>query len=58
MQVALIYQPDDIVGFATAFYGCLFAGITPVAVAPPKTRDVRTKLKSYDLLFFKRFTKP
>jgi acyl-CoA synthetase (AMP-forming)/AMP-acid ligase II len=39
-QVALIYHPDDIVGFATAFYGCLLAGVTPVAVEPPKTKDV------------------
>ncbi|CAB4006128.1 disco-interacting 2-like isoform X1 [Paramuricea clavata] len=38
-RVALIYHPDDIVGFSTAFYGCLLAGITPVAVEPPKTKD-------------------
>ena len=54
MQVALIYQPDDIVGFATAFYGCLFAGITPVAVAPPKTRDVRTIFDRNNLFQIKK----
>jgi len=45
-KVALMYSPDDIVGFACAFYGCLFAGVVPVPIHPPIQKDV-----SYSLTF-------
>lgn len=35
-----MYSPDDIVGFACAFYGCLFAGVVPVPIHPPIQKDV------------------
>ena len=37
--MALMYSSDDIVGFVCAFYGCLFAGIVPIAIHPPVRRD-------------------
>lgn len=38
-----MYSPDDIVGFACAFYGCLFAGVVPVPIHPPVHKDVSNK---------------
>ena len=37
--MALMYSSDDIVGFVCAFYGCLFAGIVPIAIHPPVQKD-------------------
>ena len=40
-RVALVFRPDEAAQFATAFYGCIFAAVIPVAVEPPVTKDVR-----------------
>ena len=39
-RVALVFRPDEPAQFATAFYGCIFAAVIPVAIEPPVTRDV------------------
>ena len=39
-RVALVFRPDEAVQFATAFYGCIFAAVIPVAIEPPVTKDV------------------
>lgn len=44
-----MYSPDDIVGFACAFFGCLFAGIVPVPIHPPIQKDVSSFNSSSDL---------
>lgn len=38
-RVGLMYSADDIVGFACAFYGCLFAGVVPVPIYPPIQKE-------------------
>jgi acyl-CoA synthetase (AMP-forming)/AMP-acid ligase II len=38
-RVALVFRPDEAAQFATAFYGCIFAAVIPVAVEPPVTKD-------------------
>ena len=35
-----MYSSDDPVGFISAFYGCLIAGIVPVTIDPPVSKDV------------------
>ena len=40
-RVALVFRPDEAAQFATAFYGCIFAAVIPVAIEPPVTREVR-----------------
>ena len=40
-RVALVFRPDEAAQFATAFYGCIFAAVIPVAIEPPVTKDVR-----------------
>ena len=40
-RVALVFRPDEPAQFATAFYGCIFATVVPVAIEPPVTKDVR-----------------
>lgn len=42
-RVALVFRPDEAVLFATAFYGCLFSAVVPVAIEPPVTKDVSHK---------------
>ena len=39
-RVALVFRPDEAAQFATAFYGCIFAAVIPVAIEPPVTREV------------------
>ena len=39
-QVALVYNRADPASFVSAFFGCIFAAIVPVAVEPPATKDV------------------
>ena len=39
-QVALVYHVDDPINFMTSFYGCLIAGIIPVPIEPPASKDV------------------
>ncbi|PFX26048.1 Disco-interacting protein 2-like C [Stylophora pistillata] len=38
-RVALVYQSDDPINFITSFYGCLIAGIIPVPIEPPASKD-------------------
>ncbi|XP_068751269.1 disco-interacting protein 2 homolog A-like isoform X2 [Montipora capricornis] len=38
-RVALVYQVDDPINFMTSFYGCLIAGIIPVPIEPPASKD-------------------
>eukprot|EP00794_Sanderia_malayensis_P017721 gene17721-19492_t len=38
-RVALMYSYDDPVGFVSAFYGCLIAGVVPVPIDPPTRKD-------------------
>ncbi|XP_065052203.1 disco-interacting protein 2-like isoform X2 [Rhopilema esculentum] len=38
-RVALMYSYDDPVGFISAFYGCLIAGIVPVPIDPPVKKE-------------------
>nr|XP_058972641.1 disco-interacting protein 2-like isoform X1 [Pocillopora verrucosa] len=38
-RVALVYQADDPINFITSFYGCLIAGIIPVPIEPPASKD-------------------
>ena len=40
-QVALIYSVNEPAAFATAFYGCIFACVVPIAIDPPITKEVR-----------------
>lgn len=40
LQVALVYQVDDPINFMTSFYGCLIAGVIPVPIEPPSSKDV------------------
>ena len=40
-RVALVFRPDEAAQFATAFYGCIFGAVIPVAIEPPVTREVR-----------------
>lgn len=35
-----MYQIDDPINFMTSFYGCLIAGIIPVPIEPPASKDV------------------
>ena len=42
-RVALIFRPDEPAQFATAFYGCIFAAVIPVAIEPPITKEVSIK---------------
>lgn len=35
-----MYQVDDPINFMTSFYGCLIAGIIPVPIEPPASKDV------------------
>ena len=44
VQVALVYQADDPINFITSFYGCLIAGIIPVPIEPPASKDVSLKI--------------
>ena len=44
IQVALVYQSDDPINFITSFYGCLIAGIIPVPIEPPASKDVSLKI--------------
>lgn len=44
IQVALVYQADDPINFITSFYGCLIAGIIPVPIEPPASKDVSLKI--------------
>ncbi|XP_071791517.1 disco-interacting protein 2 homolog C-like [Asterias amurensis] len=37
-RVALVFPNSDAAGFMTAFYGCLFAGVVPVAIDVPLSR--------------------
>ena len=39
-RVALVFRPDEPAQFATAFYGCIFAAVIPVAIEPPITKEV------------------
>ena len=39
-RVALVFRPDEPAQFVTAFYGCIFAAVVPVAIEPPMTKDV------------------
>ena len=39
-RVALVFRPDEAAQFATAFYGCIFAAVIPVAIEPPVTKEV------------------
>lgn len=43
-QVALVYHVDDPINFMTSFYGCLIAGIIPVPIEPPASKDVSSNL--------------
>lgn len=45
-RVALVFRPDEAAQFSTAFYGCIFAAVVPVAIEPPVTKDVSTVIKS------------
>ena len=38
--VALVFRNDEANAFVTAFYGCILAGVIPVALEPPLTREV------------------
>ena len=44
LQVALVYHVDDPINFMTSFYGCLIAGIIPVPIEPPASKDVSSFL--------------
>lgn len=35
-----MYHVDDPINFMTSFYGCLIAGIIPVPIEPPASKDV------------------
>ena len=35
-----MYSYDDPVGFISAFYGCLIAGVVPVPIDPPVKKEV------------------
>ncbi|KAL5489571.1 hypothetical protein EMCRGX_G018680 [Ephydatia muelleri] len=37
--VALVFRNDEANAFVTAFYGCILAGVIPVALEPPLTRE-------------------
>lgn len=39
-RVALVFRPDEPAQFASAFYGCIFAAVIPVAIEPPITKEV------------------
>ncbi|XP_019861409.1 PREDICTED: disco-interacting protein 2 homolog C-like [Amphimedon queenslandica] len=38
-RVALVFRNDEAATFASAFWGCLYAAIIPVAIHPPLSRD-------------------
>eukprot|EP00112_Aurelia_sp_Birch-Aquarium-sp1_P009300 Seg2051.8 transcript_id=Seg2051.8/GoldUCD/mRNA.D3Y31 product="Disco-interacting protein 2 C" protein_id=Seg2051.8/GoldUCD/D3Y31 len=38
-RVALMYSYDDPIGFISAFYGCLIAGVVPVPIDPPVKKE-------------------
>lgn len=40
----MVYQADDPINFITSFYGCLIAGIIPVPIEPPASKDVSLKI--------------
>lgn len=42
-----MYQVDDPINFMTSFYGCLIAGIIPVPIEPPASKDVSSFLVTY-----------
>ena len=46
-RVALVFRPDEATQFATAFYGCIFAAVIPVAIEPPITREVDDEMYMY-----------
>ena len=48
-RVALVFRPDEAAQFATAFYGCIFAAVIPVAIEPPVTREVSTCVSCRDI---------
>jgi acyl-CoA synthetase (AMP-forming)/AMP-acid ligase II len=39
-RVALIYSAHDPAGLCAGFFGCIFAGVVPVAIEPPASKDV------------------
>ena len=39
-----MYSYDDPVGFISAFYGCLIAGVAPVPIDPPVKKEVSASL--------------
>ncbi|XP_062518678.1 disco-interacting protein 2 homolog C-like [Corticium candelabrum] len=38
-RVALIYSSQDPAGLCAGFFGCVFAGVVPVAIEPPTSKD-------------------
>jgi acyl-CoA synthetase (AMP-forming)/AMP-acid ligase II len=38
-RVALIYSAHDPAGLCAGFFGCIFAGVVPVAIEPPASKD-------------------
>jgi len=38
-RIALMFSYDDPVGFISAFYGCLIAGVVPVPIDPPVKKE-------------------
>ena len=56
LQVALVYQVDDPINFMTSFYGCLIAGIIPVPIEPPASKDVSNIIIQYEQHIFITFT--
>ena len=49
-RVALVFRTDEATQFVTAFYGCLYAAVVPVAIEPPITKDVST-VNLWELFF-------
>ena len=48
-RVALVFRPDEPAQFATAFYGCIFAAVIPVAIEPPITKEVSVIWNQYSM---------
>ena len=46
-----MYHVDDPINFMTSFYGCLIAGIIPVPIEPPASKDVSFWLPAVIHLF-------
>ena len=42
-----MFSYDDPVGFISAFYGCLIAGVVPVPIDPPVKKEVLISFKLY-----------